>query len=216
MMSKEKYILLASQEIWQPTFAITKQILSVMQIAMVDGKPIVERLENNDNDDTVTIYFKVANEQFFVAVRIEKETEKINFVWVQSACKVYFTASSETHTLQQLKAEFYGNQVAGYSMGDAINNTKNIHRVSRLNYNLQTSMAFDTEELLQDLVDELDNNKTLFMPFRKSHGCAIIICKYQYVSANAGLHLNTSLIKKIANLDLLLDIDTYIVGKPLD
>jgi len=53
------------------------------------------------------------------------------------------------------------------------------------------------------------------MEFAKKACASISICKYQYISANAGIFLDTEIMARLSSLNLKLDIDTYIVGEEM-
>lgn len=41
------------------------------------------------------------------------------------------------------------------------------------------------------------------------------VCKYQYISGNAGISFDNKLIRRMNNLNLGIEIDTYIVGNAI-
>lgn len=43
----------------------------------------------------------------------------------------------------------------------------------------------------------------------------IVVCRHQYVSANSGLVLDIKTIRRMEQLNLGIDIDSYIIGKPI-
>ena len=69
------------------------------------------------------------------------------------------------------------------------------------------------EELLDLVLRELEKDIEGVIELSKKATAYISICKYQYISANKGIHLDTEIISRLNRLNIALDIDMYIVGK---
>ena len=75
------------------------------------------------------------------------------------------------------------------------------------------SKCYETEEAIEKLLNELGKDKEGIKNLIENSSAIIEICKYQYVSANAGFSLSKALIKKPNDFQIGIDIDTYTCGK---
>ncbi|MEO0404202.1 MAG: hypothetical protein AAF193_04965, partial [Bacteroidota bacterium] len=66
------------------------------------------------------------------------------------------------------------------------------------------------------LLTELEKDPLGIKKLRKHAECSVVICRHQYVFGNAGICISPNIINRLNHLGLGLDIDTYIVGGPLD
>ena len=213
-MEKEKFIKNAIGEILNPTLEITKQYLEVLEVELENGKPKIERFENDSNQNFVAVYFPIKNEEFFLEIHLTKNAE-IDSVWTQNAHKTYFSATSENLTYSELEILLQKEQAEGWSKGELRNNGKSKHTFSRISYETNKSKCYELNKHLEELLTELEKNSKNILTLTEKANAAISVCKYQYISGNAGINLDNKLIKRLAKLNLGIDIDTYIVGKPV-
>ena len=179
---------------------------------MENNEFVIERI--SDSEKEVTIYFKVAEERYFLAVGIEKSTSNF-WVFIENANKCYLTATSEILSLEELSKFTNLKYSEGWSKGDLRKNGKSKHTFSRISFEILDSESYSTEEALGLLLEYLSKHKEEIISLSKKSNAYISVCKYQYISANAGLHLDKTLIGKLNELNLPIDIDTYICGNPI-
>nr|WP_255462870.1 DUF4279 domain-containing protein [Flavobacterium sp. GP15] len=214
IVKKEKFIEKAIEEILNPTLEITKQYLEVLEIEIENGKPKIERYENDFSDDIVAIYFQIKNENFFLEIHLTKNIE-IDSVWIQNAHKTYFSATSENLTYSELENLLQKELTEGWSKGELRKNGKSTHTFSRINYEPIKSQSYELNNHLEILLTELEKNSENIIKLTENANAYISVCKYQYISGNAGINFDNKLIERLAKLNLGIDIDTYIVGKPI-
>lgn len=212
MNQEQQYIETASLELLVPTFEVTKQYLAVMEVKKNNGVPEVARINVKNSDDVVSVYFPIKNERFFIVVTLKTKSKiEVNWVWIESGHRVYLTATSKKYTYQELKNYIALQPLSGWSKNDLRpSNTK--YGFSRISYEPNTNEAYGLEEKLLELLESLEKDKEEILKLGKQASAVISVCKQQYISANAGIHLDIKTINKLQKLNLSLDIDTCISG----
>ena len=212
----QPYIDKAIEEILNPAFAVTKQYLEVNQVEFESGKPKVERVDLDYAENLATVYFPFKDERYFLQINLERTPEiKVDFVYIESGNRTYFTATSDTLTFEELSKGLIFQPLTGWSKGDLRKNGKSQHNFSRVSYEPFTSEAYEMERQLDLLLTELEKNIEGVNQLTEKATAYISVCKHQYVSGNAGVHFDIEIIKRLSKLNLSVDIDTYIVGNPL-
>ncbi len=212
----KQYINKAINEIINPKFALTKQYLAVNEVVFEDGKPKVEDVDLDFSEDLVAVYFQIKNQEYFLQINVTKASKsKVNFVQIENGYTAYLTATSETLTFDELSKMLNINNVTGWSKGDSRKNFKSKYEFSRLVFNFSTNKGYSFEKLLNALLTELEKHSENIIQLTEKTETYISICKYQYISGNAGFHFDKETIKRLSKLNLSLDIDTYIVGNPI-
>ena len=212
-MEKIKYIEKAIKEIESPEFAHTKQILEVNEVEKENGQYKIEDIIENDTG--INIYFKIKDEEYFLCIIIDKETGEVIFPDVSNSNHCCFSATSETKSLEELASYTTIKYTSGYSKGEVrkIGNKQRVANHTCIEFDLLNSKCYETEEAIEKLLDELEKDKEGIKKLIKNSSAIIDICKYQYISANAGLSLSDDLIKRLNDFQVGIDIDTYICGK---
>jgi hypothetical protein len=212
----QKYIDVAIAEVLNPAFAVTRQYLESNEIAFENGKHKVERLDLNRSDNLVAVYFPFKNERFFLQVDVTKAPEvKVDFVWTENGTRTYLTAVSEELTFTELSHGFPFQPLTGWSKGDNKKDGKSQYTFSRLEFDIFTSEAYDLNQQLDLLLNELEKDVESVKRLTEKASTIIAVCKHQYVSGNAGIHLDIQTIKRLSNLNLSIDIDMYISGNAI-
>lgn len=211
--SIQRYVDIATSEILHPQFAVTKQYLEVNEVEFENGKPKVERVDLDYGDNLVAVYFPVKGERYFLQVNLTTTPEiKVNFVWTENGNRVYFTATSEELTQQELAANLPFKPLTGWSKGDLRKTGKSRNTFSRISYEPFDSEACDLERQIERLLTELEKDSKIVRELAQKASAYIAVCRHQYVSGNAGIHFDAKTIERLAKLNLSVDIDTYIVG----
>ena len=212
-MEKRKYLEKAIKEIESPEFAHTKQILEVNDVEKENGHYKIEDVI--ENKEKIDIYFNIKNEKYFLCISINKETDEVIFPSIKNSNHCYFFATSETKSLKELASYTKIKYTSGYSKGEErkIGKKQKIANHSCIEFDLLKSNVYETEEAIEKLLDKLEEDKEGIINLIKNSSAIIEICKYQYVSANAGFSLSNNLIKRLNEFQIGIDVDTYICGK---
>lgn len=213
---QEHIVNKAREEILHPTFITTKQYLAIHEVEIENALPKIERIAIEYSDNIVSVYFPIKDEQFFLVVFLEKQPEiKVQAVEIESGHRVYLTATSEQLTYNQLSQLLTFKPLQGWSKGDIKKNRKSKYIFSRVSFEPIKNTAYGLEEKLNLLLHELEKDIESIRKLTKNTNAYISICRYQYVSGNAGISFDINLINRLAKLNLSIDIDTYIVGNAL-
>lgn len=215
MEKYSKYIDIATDEIRNPSFEVTKQYLEVCELYIENDQFVIERINVNKNGNLVEIFFRINDEDFFFVVGIsESDPNDVQCIYIENGHKIYLSAVSENINFKELKEKFRcENGISGWSKGDKRQYGNGVYSFTRLIYEPIEGLAYDFNEKLDLLLDNLEEKKSDLNRLVECAEVQIQVCKYQYVSANAGTHLDKTTIKRLSKLNLSLDIDTYIVGE---
>ena len=217
MNENDNYITTAIQELTHPEFEVTKQYLQVMELEFEDGAPKVARVNLNHADDSVAVYFFIKGERFFIVVTLTRgESPTVQWVWIESGHRVYLTATSETLTYDELSSQIPFEPLSGWSVGDVKPNGKASYDFTRVSYEPIKNEAYGLEEKLHELIKEIECESEIIRNLGEKSNSCVAVCKHQYTSANAGVHLNVKLLNGLSAMGLALDIDTYIVGNEIE
>lgn len=208
-----KYIECAIREIEEQSFELTKQYLKANAIQKENNQYVIERISEQTED--ITIYFKIYREKFFLGICIYKKAIEVTWAFIENSNECHLTASSDCLSLEELSRHLPFKYSKGWTKGEICNNGKSHHEFSRIFFKILPSHCYDTEEALSLLLDLLAKHKEEVDKLAKVSNLYISICKHQYLSANAGLHLSADLIRRLNEFNLAVDIDTYIVGQPV-
>lgn len=215
IVEKEIYLKKAIEEILNPTLEITKQYLEVLEVEIENGKPKVERFEESFNENTFAIYFKIKEERFFLEIHLNKNTSEIDSVWIQNGHRTYFTATSENLSYSELEQILGKEKTEGWSKGELRKNGNSEYTFSRISFEPTKCEAYELNKQLEILLTELEQKKENVRKLSKIANGQISVCKHQYISGNAGVSFEKELIERMNNLNIGIDIDTYIVGKEI-
>ena len=212
----QKYADVAIAEVLNPALAVTRQYLETNEIAFENGKPTIERLDLNRSDNLVAVYFPFKNERFFLQVNVTKApVVKVDFVWTENGTSTYLTAVSDELTFTELSHGFPFQPLTGWSKGDTKKDGKSQYTFSRLKFNIFNSEAYDLNQQLDLLLNELEKDVKSVKRLTEKASTIIVVCRHQYVSGNAGIHFDIQTINRLSNLNIGIDIDTYIAGNAI-
>lgn len=214
--ASQKYIDKAIEEILNPAFVTTKQYLEVSEVVFENGKPKVERVDLDYADNLAVVYFPIKDEHYFLQVNLRKTPEiEVSFVHTENGNNTSLTVTSDDLTFEEISNNLLFKPLRGWSKGDLRKNGKFQYKFSRLFYEPFTSDAFELNRQLNLLLTELEKHSESIKLLSEKATVCISICKHQYISGNAGVHLDVDTINRLAKLNLSIDIETYIVGNPI-
>lgn len=197
-----EYIPKAINEVLYPTFATTKQYLEVHNIVFDNWKPKVVRINYDFYDDLVSVYFPIEWEQFFLEIHLTKEPKiEIHWVWIESWHKIYMLAISEKVNFEELSSFLNIKELEWW---------KNKRWYNILTYEPIKDLAYWLDEKLDLLLTELEKDKNGIKKLSKKADIIISVCRYQYISWNMWINFDLKIINRLNNLNLGIDIDTYI------
>jgi len=230
-MNIDYFRKIADSEIDNPQWELTKQYLEVNKIENINNVYIYERysihkkhgyyfIKETDEkieyiSDVITFYYKVKNYQYFFCVEINIKKEEIEWIYMKNSTYCYLSARSENMTLEEMVNLTKLKYSCGATKGQKSYRGKKeiIFKTSWVEYKFTNETSFEIEEALNILLDELEKDKEGIKTLAKRTNASIIFCKYQYVSANAGINLDVKTINRLNELNLGLNIDMYCQGE---
>jgi Domain of unknown function (DUF4279) len=213
----QHFIELAIQEILHPTFEVTKQYLQVNEIEFENAQPKVERIELDDANNLATVYFPVKGQRYFLQISMAQLPHPIvDFVQMINGHSISLTATSYRLSYEELSRDLPLMPVQGWSKGQLKKNGKTHYEFSRISFNPFTSEAYELEHLITLMIAQLEEQADAVCLLTEKANTCISICRYQYISANAGHHFSAEIIARLAKLNLSVDIDNYIVGTAIE
>lgn len=216
MIEVHHHIKMAINEIINPQWKLTKQILSVNKVKIENDLPSLDRYQVSKDEKSLTCFFNIEGERYFLAIIVDIDEEKLHWIYVENGHKCYLTATSEKYNLDEL-SKFASIEFSdGWSKGDPRKHGKGIYDFSRINYRFHEKESYSLEHILLEVIEQLENDKKGVAMLLKNADCVISICRHQYVSANAGISLDENIIRRLHVLKLGIDIDTYIVGERME
>ena len=210
-ISKDELIKRAVAEVEQQTDVNTEQYLAVLQVDREGGQPKVARVDCS----THTVYFSISEEDFFFVVTLTEDASEIWGVGVETSNNIYFSATSETLTFEQLSELTTLKPLTGWSKGELRRCGKNKYTFSRLTYNPYQNKAYEFEEKLKLLLTELEKDEEGVKELAANADSYIGVCRNQYTGGNIGIHLEAETINRLSQLNLAVDIDQYVGGGAL-
>jgi hypothetical protein len=230
-MDIENYKKIADNEIDNPQWKLTKQYLEVNEILKINNEYIYERYsihkkhgyyftkESNDkieyNFDVITFYYKIKKYEYFFCVEINIEKKVIEWIYMRNSTYCYLSADSENMTLEEMTKLTKLKHSSGATKGQKEYRGKKeiTYKTSWVKYRFTNETSFEIEEALNMLLDKLENDKEGIKTLAKKTNANIVFCKYQYVSANAGMELDIKTIARLNDLNLGINIDMYCEGE---
>jgi hypothetical protein len=216
-MNHDQYIQIAIEELLNPSFEDTKQYLEVCELELENKLPKVARVNTSyyDKYDAVAVYFAVKDERYFIEVRLDKAPDiEVISVWVQSGHRVYLNAQSDQLSYSDLANSFPLLSLEGWSKGDFMPNGTSQYSLTKMSYEPIKNEAYSLDEKLDLLLDALEPIGDAIRLLTEKAEVYIAVCRHQYVSGNSGVSFDIKTIRRMEQLNLGIDIDSYIVGRP--
>ena len=132
-MTDLQVIELLEREFKEKTLGETEQYLEIHSPIYADNKLKVDRIDRDKRDDLIIAYLPVLNEKFYFAVYIDTKTNEVTGIWTEAYHRVYFRATSETLTVDELKAMTRLTPTDFWNRGDLRTNGRSNHTFSNFN-----------------------------------------------------------------------------------
>ena len=227
-MDVEIYKKIADDEIDHPQWGETKQFLEVNSIEKINNEYVYERYSIiNDSyryydykdapvkiECEIIFYYKITNQHYFFGIGVDIEKKDVTRVFMRNATFCYLSAYSENMTLEEMAKLTKLKYSSGITKGEEIKRgRKGYYQCSCIEYKFTDKTSYEIKESLNMLLEELEKDKDGIKELVEKTEASIIICKYQYVSANAGIEIDRKTIKRLNELGLDINIDMYCEGE---
>src|SRR5690606_1527987 len=124
----------------------------------IDNKLKVDRIDRDTEDDSIIAYLPVVDERFYFAVYINTTTKEITGVGTKANHRVYFRATSENLSVDNLKAMTNLTPTEFWNKGDLRKDGKSNHTFSNFEI-LPNPEPDEFEDKLKNLLDFLEQDK---------------------------------------------------------
>lgn len=204
----------AIEEIQKRNFGLTEQFLNIHEVVYVGNSPQVLRVDRDDEDGCAIVYFPVKGEKFYLAICIDSIPEiSVRWVDIENYNSVYFIATSEDFTLEQLSSLTKLEATNGWNKGDQ-------RKFGKSSYNFSAILIEPTpepdefEDKIKKLLDYLEkDSEGISQLVKNANGC--IQVKTVFHNGNTilgGHHLDKDIIRRLYSLNLEIDFDLYAEG----
>ena len=161
-MTDQQVIELIEKEFREKSLGVTEQYLKIHSPIYSDNKIKVDRIDREskyDNQDELIIaYLPVLDEKFYFSVYINPKENEVTGVNTEAYHRVYFRATSETLSIDELKSMTNLNPTDFWNKGDLRKNGRSTHTFSNFAI-LPNSEPDEFEDKLKNLLDFLEQDK---------------------------------------------------------
>jgi hypothetical protein len=202
----------ATKELIAKSFGITEQFLEIHQVAYADGVPIIARVDTEKSDGTAIVYFPVVEQKFYLAIYLDTEpTVSVRWVGTEPYHSVYFRASSENLSLQELAGLTKLTSTRGRNKGDGKNpNGRADIRWKQSTIDFEPNPEADEfEDKLTKLLDFLEEDEEGVKNLvNKANGYIQVYSSFHNGNTLiGGHHIELDHIKRMSKLNLEIDFD---------
>lgn len=214
-MFEDRVSIKITQEISKRTWGVTEQFLRVHEIVFVNGVPKIDRIDTEKTDGTVIAYVSVKDESFHFAVYFDnKETLNIIAVGTEAYNSVYFRATSDNLTFDELTSLTTIKSTGGWSKGEKMKYGTGVYRFSSMTIEPNPEPD-EFEDKLRKLLDLIEHDYAGIKELtERAYGQIQVAIKFHNGNTMlGGFHLDKSIVNRLNNLNLSVDFDVYAEGK---
>jgi hypothetical protein len=209
-MAKQEIKDIAMAEVMNPTFALTKQFLTVNKVVLQEKRPFVEDIILREDKSLAEVYFPIEGERYYFVIYINTEPQlSVRSMEMSSGNLVYFSVTSQEHSLDKLIT------LAGM---EPTRKWKADKKTKHNGFEIKPSL-----KKTGNVEDKLHRLITLLQPYRENlytlstlAPMGINIAYWGYQEQMGGIDFDREMIQKLANLNLPIDIDLYAGGPDLE
>jgi len=212
-MTDQQAIELIEKEFKEKTLGVTEQYLEIHCPIYADNKLKVSRIDRDRTDELIITYLPVLDEKFYFAVYIDTKTNEVTGVGTEAFHRVYFRATSETLTADELKSMAKLTPTEFWNKGDLRKSGNLKYKFS--NFTLLPNPEPDEfEDKLKKLLDILEQDKDgIKMLVDNANGYIQVAMDFHNANGMIGGHnIDAEDIKRMSNLRLSINFDLYVGG----
>ncbi len=209
-MTNLQIIEKAIAEVETEALGVTAQFLDVHNLVYVHDEPKIARLKT-DKEDGAVVYFNVEGQKFFFAVYVDlKPVVKVRWTNTEPYHSVYFRASSEVLSSEQLAQMTKLISSRGRNRGDKRHPEGGKSEWKRNTIDFEPNLgADDFEDKLTKLLDYLEQDIIGVKNLVNRAGGYIQVYSSFYIGNTmiGGHHIDRDHIKRMGKLNLEIDFD---------
>lgn len=212
-MTDQQAIELIEKEFREKILGGTAQYLEIHSPIYVDNKLKVDRIDRDGNDALIIAYLPVLDEQFYFAVYIDTKTNEITGIGTEAYHRVYFRATSETLSADELKAMTILKPTEFWNKGDLRKHGKSNYTFSHFKI-LPNPEPDEFEHKLKKLLDLLEQDKNGIKQLADKANSYIQVAMdiHNGNGMIGGPHIDKEAIRRMNELGLSISFDLYVGG----
>ena len=213
-MIDDKLAQCALEEVERRNWGVTGQFLEIHELLYEGNTPKIARIDTERPDGTAIVYLPVKDENFYLAIYLKLTPAiEVSGVWIESENTVYFQASSETLSVEEL--------CVLTSLEPTARKKKGVLKTSGRGINKTSSIRFEPnpepdefEDKLKKLLDFLESDaKGVNQLVEQANGYIhAVIDAHNGNGIIGGPNINKTTIKRMAALNLAIDISIQASG----
>ncbi len=208
----------AIQEVVQPTFGVTEQLLAVHTIPTGQGQPCIADVEMRDGE--ARVYFSLDNEAYYLLIYLDLVPDvQVRCVEISAATSVRLVVRSETHPLALLLSLITFHPTTQWDKGQPRvicgRQLSSLNSNSGFYYQVSGKKTGEVEAKLRQLVDNLIPRKVELQRLVEIAEVDISVGYHGYAFWMGGIHLENAAMQALAELPVSLDMDLYANGPDL-
>lgn len=212
-MTDQQILELIEKEFEEKSFGVVKQYLDIHSPVLIDNKIKIDRIDREKNDGVVIAYIPVIGERFHFAVYLDSTSKEITGFSTEAFHRVYFRATSENFSSEELKSFTFLSPTKFWNKGDLWDNGKSRYTFS--NFTIEPNPEPDEfEDKLKKLLTILEQDKSGIKRLVEEADGYIQVAT-DFHNANGmlgGFNLDKETIKRMSDLNLSIDFDLYVNG----
>jgi len=220
-MADNLIIQKAVEEIESKSLAVTEQFLEIHEVVYDNGMPKIARIDKDKEDGVAVVYFPVKDEKFYFSVYINTRPDiSIRWTGTEPHNSISFRAYSDTLSLEELAQLSTLKHTGGRNKGDpkrTQDRTGILWKESTIFYE-PNSEPDEFEDKLRKLLDFLERDKEgIAKLIDQANGCIQVAIEFHNGNTMlGGPHIDKNSLKRMANLNLEIDFDLYVSGRPFN
>jgi hypothetical protein len=213
-MTDQQAIELIEKEFKEKTLGVTEQYLEIHSPVYIDNKIKIDRIDRDRIDEIIIVYLPIVDERFYFAVYIDKNINEITGIGTEAFHRVYFRATSETLTVDDLKAMTNLTPTEFWNTGDLRPNGKSNYNFSNFKI-LPNPEPDEFEDKLKKLLDLLEEDKNGIKKLVDNANGYIQVAMNIHNGNGmiGGPNIDADDIKRMNDLGLSINFDLYVGGK---
>jgi len=194
------------KEFNEKTLGTTSQYLEIHEPIYENGKPKIDRIDREKNEDVIVAYLPVKDEYFFFEIYIDARTGKILSFDTESRNLVSAIFASETMTSEELKSLTRLDCQESWNKGDKMPHRRRTYVFGGIEF-YPNPEPDEFEDKLEKLLTFLETDKEGILSLSKTaKGYIHVLMDFHHGNQFlGGMSMESETLKKISALNLSID-----------
>jgi hypothetical protein len=215
---------MAVAEMLTPSWDVTKELLLVHELVIDEnGKPRIDRVDDESESCTFFIYFALRDEPFHLVAAVRPDEAgclSLSWIYLQPGIRASLSISSEMLTSEEITTHVGLLPTETHAIGDPIvpDAPMRKHKENTWCFEPQANLPGSFDEKKSTLLNRLDPVARALSAL-KSECCISINVVFEGWGGDpqfGGFHLDADMIQRIAAYKAAIDLDLYASGPPFE